>query len=242
MRVRRRPKMPTLAEREQHEATHMPFRSWCRHCVRGRGRNSPHWKRMAAYEEAKEAGQVPKVSMDYHFMSQADECAGKNPLLIMVDESTGESFARAVGKKGAGQDRDMEWMIKSVVDELEAWGHRGQDIIIKCDQENSIEAVRKAITDLRVGRTIPESPPKGESQANGRVEEAGKRIREYVRTDKDQIEFGTGARLETDSPVLQWIVRWAAMAHSRFSIGSDGKSAHERRKGRKCRTEVVPVG
>ena len=78
-KVRRRPKMPTMAEREKHEATHMPFRSWCRHCVRGRGRNSPHWKRQQADEdpEAKEA-KVPRVSMDYHFMSQADEKAGKN--------------------------------------------------------------------------------------------------------------------------------------------------------------------
>ena len=31
------PKDPTKEEREEHEKTHLPFRSWCRHCVRGRG-------------------------------------------------------------------------------------------------------------------------------------------------------------------------------------------------------------
>ena len=31
------PKEPTKVEREEHEKTHLPFRSWCRHCVRGRG-------------------------------------------------------------------------------------------------------------------------------------------------------------------------------------------------------------
>ena len=31
---------PTVSrqEREQHELTHTPYRSWCRHCVRARGR------------------------------------------------------------------------------------------------------------------------------------------------------------------------------------------------------------
>ena len=34
--------MPTKAEREEHDKTHLPFRSWCRHCVRGRGNELPH--------------------------------------------------------------------------------------------------------------------------------------------------------------------------------------------------------
>ena len=32
------PSKPTDEERREHELTHLPFRSWCRHCVRGRGR------------------------------------------------------------------------------------------------------------------------------------------------------------------------------------------------------------
>ena len=45
---------------------------------------------------------------------------------------------------------------------------------MKSDQESSIEAFRNAVAELRKGRTIPESSPKGESQANGKIEEAGK--------------------------------------------------------------------
>ena len=33
---RQDPKEPTKEEMEEHEKTHMPFRSWSRHCVRGR--------------------------------------------------------------------------------------------------------------------------------------------------------------------------------------------------------------
>ena len=36
VRVRRAPDESTRKEREEHEATHNPYRSWCRHCVRGR--------------------------------------------------------------------------------------------------------------------------------------------------------------------------------------------------------------
>ena len=34
--------IPSEAEVEQHELTHLPFRSWCRHCVRAKGKESPH--------------------------------------------------------------------------------------------------------------------------------------------------------------------------------------------------------
>ena len=32
------PREPSAEERIEHEKTHLPFRSWCRHCVRGRGK------------------------------------------------------------------------------------------------------------------------------------------------------------------------------------------------------------
>ena len=38
-RVRAGPRnKPTQREREEHEATHVPFRDWCAHCMIGRGR------------------------------------------------------------------------------------------------------------------------------------------------------------------------------------------------------------
>ena len=35
----------TKAEREKHEATHAPFQSWCRYCVKARGVNKAHRKK-----------------------------------------------------------------------------------------------------------------------------------------------------------------------------------------------------
>ena len=49
--TRKAPKGPTKEERERHEATHLPFREWCPHCVRGRARNRPHKKAKEADEK-----------------------------------------------------------------------------------------------------------------------------------------------------------------------------------------------
>ena len=34
--------LPSEAEVEEHELTHLPFRNWCRHCVRAKCKESQH--------------------------------------------------------------------------------------------------------------------------------------------------------------------------------------------------------
>ena len=107
--IRRGVEGPTKKEREEHEATHCPYRSWCRHCVRGRGRNSPHFKKKG--EEEEQEGKVARVSMDYFFMSVDEEKASSNPIIVMIDESSGSVYARGTGKKGTAE---MDWLIKDM--------------------------------------------------------------------------------------------------------------------------------
>ena len=40
-RAARSPLQPTRAEWEAHQATHLPYRNWCRCCVEGRCENPP---------------------------------------------------------------------------------------------------------------------------------------------------------------------------------------------------------
>ena len=56
------PVLPSEAEVEQHELTHLPFRSWCRHCVRAKGKESPH------HESS--TGGVSKFATDCMFMGE----------------------------------------------------------------------------------------------------------------------------------------------------------------------------
>jgi len=87
---------------------------------------------------------------------------------------------------------------------------------------------------------VPEAPARGESQSNGAIEEAGKTIREYVRVLKDQVETNAKIKLSESDNVVQWMVRWSAMMWSRYAVGRDGRTAYERRRGRRCKIPVVP--
>ena len=95
-KIRRAPKEPTKAERERHEALHLPYREWCRHCVRGQGRNRPH---KAESDRDTEENQVSRISMDFVFMSQEEDQASKNPLRIMIDERTQNRYMISVSQK-----------------------------------------------------------------------------------------------------------------------------------------------
>ena len=55
------PKLPTEEERDDHYKRHLPFRAWCRHCVRGRGNAEPHSKSKDDSEG------LPEVHFDYCF-------------------------------------------------------------------------------------------------------------------------------------------------------------------------------
>ena len=45
------PKLPCQEEVRQHYLTHMPYRNWCPHCVRGRGKEMEHRKKMSDAKE-----------------------------------------------------------------------------------------------------------------------------------------------------------------------------------------------
>ena len=93
------PKAMTRAEKEVDDGTHTPFHPGCKYCVRNRARNLAHKTTKTKHGGAR---LVPKVSLDYFFMSEADRHAGSNPILVAVDEDTGDKHARAVGQKGLG--------------------------------------------------------------------------------------------------------------------------------------------
>ena len=124
-------------------------------------------------------------------------------------------------------------------------GHLGGPeghIILKSDGEASIVAVREALARYPGGRVVPEDVPRGESQSNGTVEEAGKTVREYARVLKAQLEEKTGMTLHPGDSITAWMVRWAAMLYSRYAVGKDGLTPYERRRGRKCRVPAVCFG
>ena len=68
---------------------------------------------------------TPRVSMDYFYMSKKDEEAKKNPMLAVINEATGEKYARAVGNKGLENGIMADWLIRDLSEEMRTWGHAG---------------------------------------------------------------------------------------------------------------------
>ncbi len=61
---------PSNKEIDDHELTHIPFRSWCKQCVFGRAQSHPHYSK----EKEKDVEKTghPTISWDYCCM-EADK-------------------------------------------------------------------------------------------------------------------------------------------------------------------------
>ena len=86
------PRLPTEEERLEHEKTHIPYRNWCPHCVRGRGKDLDHRKGL------EEERGLSEFSFDYCF--PGDEFGFKLTILVGKERSTGMSMATVVPMKG----------------------------------------------------------------------------------------------------------------------------------------------
>ena len=134
-----------------------------------------HYKRKERHDEV--GMRIPRISMDYFFMSKHDEEAKENPVLVVLNEETNERYARATGRKGIGTEGVMEWLIRDVSEELKSWGHAGGTgghIILKCDGEKAMTAFRDVVARFHGGVVVLESLATSESQSNGLVESSGR--------------------------------------------------------------------
>ena len=104
------PGKPTRKELEEHLPLHWPFRSWCRHCVRGRGVASPH-KRRSDEDKEFPQGRIPTISLDHCFLGseRSEDSAHSNPFLIIYDNETEGVFAISVTSKAT-----KPWVVEYV--------------------------------------------------------------------------------------------------------------------------------
>ena len=91
----RRPKyraLPANVSKEEfdaHQLTHLPFRSWCDHCVRGKAVDDAHRPRIDPHR-----GEA-KMGMDY-FLARATDPQHANAVLNCLDFQLGAVFSAMV--------------------------------------------------------------------------------------------------------------------------------------------------
>ena len=67
-------------------------------------------------------------------------------------------------------------------------------------------------------------------------------MREFVRVFKDHLEAKIRAKIQGKDPIMLWAIRWAAMVTSRYLVGKDGRTAQERKRGRRCKMPLASFG
>ena len=157
--------LPSVEEQRLHRVTHMPYRSWCPHCVAAAANDHPH-RRVPRPEAVRLP--VPEVHWDFFFPRDEHDW---NVVLLGRDKETKMTVAHVVPFKGAL----IDWLGEQLVRDLLRFGFR-DTVILKSDQEPAIARMRGE------GRTIMEHSPVADSHANGFVERVIQTMEKILKT------------------------------------------------------------
>ena len=122
------PREPTPAEVNRHNLTHLPYRSWCPHCVAARRANSPH----AAGSKER---QKPLFVSDYCSVSDCHTEGDNLTVLVGKLYPPKSLFAVVCDCKGAHD----EYTVGRLCQFLRECGVK--DFVYKSDQEASVIAL-----------------------------------------------------------------------------------------------------
>ena len=224
------PVMPSKEDVQSHFATHLPYRSWCRICIKAKLKEDGHFR---VKVEKKQEG-LPIISLDYQDMNE--DSKAKQKVIIGKDELTGATFGHYILCKGLGD----EWVSKQIVKDIQEFGHG--DIILKTDGEPAIVALQNKIQSLRQAKTVPRNPPAYNPQSNGPCEKAVQDVTAHMRALVIGLEARIGAALPDGSPMFQWALEHATFLLNHYNVGKDGMTPFERITGRKWRRPLAEFG
>ena len=245
-------KIPDHVSQEEynsHMLTHLPLRSWCDHCMKGKVREDGHFKR----NPSSNPSEVPRVSMDYCYLGRVvksvgqdipsedkiedlktaqDEEEGTVPVLVITDEKTGCVFAGAVAK-GVNM-----YSVHVVTEALKFTGR--QKVILLTDAEHSIRALAEAAANEWGGECQLQVAPRESHASNGAAERAILELARQARTVVSGLEhhFPNFKVLPTHK-TYGWLIRHCAWLITRYLVKLDGRTPYERLRGREYRGEIA---
>ena len=178
------PRSPSREEREEHEKTHLPFRSWCRHCVRGRGAEEPHRRQTMLPE-------IPEIHMDFMFLTEEGEDQ-KWTVLVVKERLSRMLMGTAIPSKSTGA-----FAARRVVAFLREIGCEFVDINVRSDNEEAILHLVSEVGRMRASggsqaRYNIETSPAYSSSSNGVVERGIRSVQEQTRVLRSALEERLG--------------------------------------------------
>ena len=262
------PKTPTLAARDKHYLTHLPYADWCPFCVACRRPNSPH---KSSHEKSRE---LPLLTADYGFLRNPgdQDCITLLVIKVMPFKLV---FATVVNIKGPDPDivkrvsrfineaglvrftyrADREPALQALLDEaIKMSGKHGapdessptaplasddKDVMIQIDEDKGLQP---PVDAPPVEVAAPEHTQPGESQSNGIIERTIQQVVDLFRTINTSLEARIKARIPLGHPVVQWLVEHCAFLLTKYQLGTDGKTAYGRLHGKEVRERICEFG
>ena len=92
------PHLPSRQEVMEHDLTHVPYRSWCADCVRGKSVSQAHHM-----VKNKEDSATPLIGVDYAFVAKSSEDGGSQSevtTMVVKCQRTKRVFPVPVPQKG----------------------------------------------------------------------------------------------------------------------------------------------
>ena len=225
----RKPLQPTQQEIDEHQITHVPYRDWCAHCVRGKAHTAPHLKSAGS----KLPEQRPTIAMDYFYLGKREDSS--MPILGVVEETTRRCFSITLPCKGLEHQYNVA-ILQKVIKVLGL-----QFGVLKSDTERSIVALRDAV-QLKFPNLSVENATKGESQSNGLIESMIGKMEAQARTLKSALQDRYQLQLDPKHPILPWLVDYSGALISRFQRGADGRTPYERSARKPWRVKLPEFG
>ena len=177
---------------------------------------------------------MPTVHFDYCF--PRNEAGGEyQVVLVGKDRETKMFLAHVVPFKGA----EVEWITQQISRDLRRFGIHG-NVVLRSDQEPAITNLLDEVCKFRkAARTVAKKAPTSDSRANGLAERAVQSIEEMLRVHKLALESRLGSRLPVSHPIFAWLVEHCADVLNKCVVGSDGRTAWQRAKGRRYGGEML---
>ncbi|CAE7352113.1 GIP, partial [Symbiodinium sp. CCMP2456] len=181
------PNEPSENERRLHELTHLPYRDWCEHCVRSKGRQN---------HAVMKNDRQPVTQIDFSFLSTENDLP-KRMILSATDAQTRYSMAVVLPAKGSIEKYAVGELPRFVFEIGRTFG------IVQYDKENALKVIAKDLCKT-IGGLSTRAAPTGHSQSRGSVGNAQRTLCGQLRTLMSQVQESTGLKLTSESPMFTW--------------------------------------
>ena len=201
---------PTEQQRAIHNLTHLPYRSWCEHCVKAKSREK---------QSKRQTDKQPVIQIDYCVVQTGPD-VGKRLVLTAVDIQTGLATAVLVPHKGRHKYSVAE-LKKFIYETGRTYG------ILQYDKRPALKALVTDVAKELRGMSI-RATPKNWKQTRESIGKMHLTLFEQSRTLRLQLQKRLRTEVDSNHCIFPWIVKHSQFLLNRFHTHEEGHTSYFR--------------